>query len=1148
MHLSGETLLYSATDLSNFLACGHLSLLDRFDARGELTRPHFDDPGLEVLRELGHQHETEYLGRLRSGGLSVAEIPRADPDLSSHERWVAEAHATLEAMRQGADVVYQGTLFDGEWLGKPDFLRRVETASELGEWSYEVVDTKLAREAKAGAVLQITLYSAVLSEAQGQEPASMHLALGGAGRPEEIFRYADFAAYFRLIRRQFLDAMAAADGDPPVAPDPCSHCDICAWRTRCDGERRAVDHLSLVAGISSRQRKALEEERGVTTVEGLAELSLPLELDGVSEAAATRVREQARIQVEGRRDNKPRYELLTDVVQGKGLAALPPPSPGDLFFDFEGSPYYEESRLDEPGLEYLFGWVDADQKYHARWALDRDAERKAFQEFMDFVREHWKAHPDFHIYHFHSYETSAFKRLAGRYGTREEELDQLLRGGVFVDLHRVVRQGLRASVESYSIKKLEPFYGFERDVELETASRALSNLEAWLSLRKDHEGEDQELLKEVEGYNRDDCISTLRLRDWLESLREELEEVAGEEVPRPEPEDPDLSEDGEEIQAHIQELTDGLTRDVPADLEQADEEQRARWLLAQLLGWHRREEKSMWWRYFAWMELDAQELLEDGSTLGGLIYEGIREEVKRSYVHRYRFPAQDHEIKPGDRPHDPVTEKSAGKVMTVDDVGRTIDLKRGMNNDAPHPEALIPLDRVPDSVLRESIQRTAAATIEHGLGDAHPYRAASDLLLRHRPRVGQDPGAALVPEGENASDGVIRLVPELDRSVLPIQGPPGAGKTYTGARMILTLLQEGNRVGVTATSHKVIGNLLDEICTAASENGVAIAGIQKAKEDQRSDSDEIEAVNDNQTVRHALTTGEVRLAAGTAWLWSRPEMEGSVDYLFIDEAGQFSLANALAAAPAARSLVLLGDPRQLQQPTRGVHPPGADLSVLEHLLDGEPTVPPDRGIFLPETWRLHPDVSGFTSEVFYRGRLGSRPELTAQTLSGGGPLEGAGLRFVAVRHEGNQSESPEEAAAVAELVRGLVNAGPEWTHGDGTTRTLKLDNILVVAPYNAQVTRLREALPEGARVGTVDKFQGQEGAVVIYSMTTSSPEDAPRGMSFLYSPNRLNVATSRARCLAVLVGSPELFRPECRSPRQMRLANAFCRFREMAGG
>ncbi len=382
--------------------------------------------------------------------------------------------------------------------------------------------------------------------------------------------------------------------------------------------------------------------------------------------------------------------------------------------------------------------------------------------------------------------------------------------------------------------------------------------------------------------------------------------------------------------------------------------------------------------------------------------------------------------------------------------------------------------------------------------------------------------------------------------MLPIQGPPGSGKTFTGARMIVELVRQGRRVGVTAASHKVISTLLREVCSAAKQSGVRVRMIQKASEGDECDDASVIQAESNEAVLDALTKGSAKVAAGSAWLWAREEMANSVDVLFVDEAGQMSLANVLAASPAATSIVLLGDPQQLDQPQKGVHPPGADVSALGHLLNGRATIAADQGIFLTETRRLHPDVCAFTSELFTRVGSWHAQKMRSSGSTLADPLGGTGLRFAPVEHSGNQNESPEEVEKVAAAVDGLLQTGATWTNKKGETHALTLEDILIVAPYNAQVAALIERLPAGSRVGTVDKFQGQEAPIVLYSMATSTPEDAPRGMEFLYSLNRLNVAVSRARCVAVIVASPALFQVQCKTPRQIELANAFCRYLEMA--
>ena len=363
--------------------------------------------------------------------------------------------------------------------------------------------------------------------------------------------------------------------------------------------------------------------------------------------------------------------------------------------------------------------------------------------------------------------------------------------------------------------------------------------------------------------------------------------------------------------------------------------------------------------------------------------------------------------------------------------------------------------------------------------------------------------------------------------------------------MVVELVRRGRRVGITATSHKVISHLLGEVCKVAREAGVPLRAVQKANETDGCQDAMVTQV-DNEGIASALSSGEAQVAAGTGWLWARSEMSSSVDVLFVDEAGQMSLANVLAISQAATSSVLLGDPQQLDQPQKGIHPPGAEGSAFDHLLQGRATITADQGLFLTETQRLHPDICSFTSELFYDGRLVPRAENQRQRLNTTGPLDGTGLRFVPVAHSGRQSESPEEVERISRLIDDLLGQGSTWTDRKGETLSLKLEHVLVVAPYNAQVAALHKRLPAGARVGTVDKFQGQEAPVVFYSMTTSSPEDAPRGLEFLYSLNRLNVAVSRARCVAVLVASPDLFQVECKTPRQIMLANAFCRYLEMA--
>jgi len=842
-----------------------------------------------------------------------------------------------------------------------------------------------------------------------------------------------------------------------------------------------------------------------------------------------------RIQIKGRTEGTIVHELL-EPIPGFGLARLYEPCAGDIFFDIEGDPFVGEN-----GLEYLFGYsfqdVGDQERYVGAWALSRAQERVAFEQFIDFVMDRLNAYPDLHVYHYASYEPAALKRLMGRYATREDGLDQILRGKRFVGLLAVVRQGLRASVESYSIKCLEPLYGYVRQISLPEANHALSKVQAFLELG-DVAGLADDDRSAVEAYNRDDCQSTRRLRDWLETVRASA--IAdGAAIERPVLSDAAPTEALGEWQLKIAGLVQQLVTGIPDDPLERSVEQHARWILAHTLDWHRREDKAFWWEFFRLGDLPAEDLLDERTGLGGLLFETGAGGTARAPIHRYRFPPQETELRGGEGVR-AVGGNKLGAVAEISIEEGWVDIKKRGDTVDLHPEALFAHDYIDTKVLAEALVRIGEYVAVHGLEGEGPYQAARDLLSRHAPRVGGQP---LRHQDETAVAAALRLALVLDGGVLPIQGPPGAGKTYTGARMIVTLVNAGFRVGVTANSHKVIRNLLDGVCQAADDLGIALTCIQKVGE-KTADRVRLRFTTDNGACLSALQ-GDCRVAGGTAWFWARPDAFEVVDVLFVDEAGQMSLANVLSVSQAAKSLVLLGDPQQLVQPTQGSHPDRTDASALDHILDGHQTIPDDRGLFLEETWRLHPTICAFTSELFYEGRLRPRPGLEAQEIRSSGPVAGSGLRYRPVIHSGNQSSSPEEVEVVGELVGTILGSNPTWINKEGLEQALTLADILIIAPYNAQVFELQARLP-GARIGTIDKFQGQEAPLVIYSMTTSSHADAPRGMEFLYSLNRFNVAVSRAKCVCVLVASPMVFEADCRTPAQMRLANAYCRYLELA--
>jgi AAA domain len=580
-----------------------------------------------------------------------------------------------------------------------------------------------------------------------------------------------------------------------------------------------------------------------------------------------------------------------------------------------------------------------------------------------------------------------------------------------------------------------------------------------------------------------------------------------------------------------------LVADISANPSERTGDEKAKALLADLIDWHRREVKPAWWRYFYVRALTADELVDEPDALGGLEGGDVIGEVKRSIVRRFSFPPQEYGFTAGGTAIDPETGRG-WQVWSLDNEHGVVDLKVAKDYSGPLPAALVEGGPPDTRNLAGRLRDLGDRVVREGLTGED---AATALLLRLRPISHRARPGPLRSEGETATQAAVRLALALRDSYLPIQGPPGTGKTFTAAEQILDLIAQGRTVGITGPSHAVIHNLIDAVLKHATGRPFVPRIGQRAEDDNpflhpsaaRMSYDKLAA---------AVRACELDAAAGTIWMWARDQFQRSVDTLFVDEAGQMSLANILSVAGAARNLVLLGDPQQLAQPSQAAHPPGAGVSALEHILGDHATMPRDAGLLIDRTWRMHPSLCQYTSEVFYDGQLTWVDGLERQEIFGARPFNGSGLRIVKVSHEGNTSASLEEASRVARLVDDLV--GREWCNKLGERQPVGLDQIMVVTPYNAQIRAIKEALygstHEGLRVGTVDKFQGREAPIVIYSMATSSADDAPRGLEFLYDLHRLNVATSRARAMAIIVASPDLVRVFCRTTRQMVLANALC--------
>ena len=876
--VDGRTIL-SPSDLTAFAGCTHLAELERAAAAKLVKKPIFTDPAFELLLQRGREHEERYLAELLAAieGApgseaqgSARRLTRIEVDYAQGMMGVdAAAGETEMAMKRGDAIIYQATFStadaDASWRGHVDFLVRVETPSDLGNWSYEPADAKLARAAKAGAVLQLCAYAEMVALIQGRLPEYIRLILGGLGQPEERLRLSDYYAYFRWMKQEFLATIAMGEPQyPPKAtyPEPVEKCGGCNWSSMCDKRRRDDDHLSLVAGITRNQRAALDG-LGVTTMAKLATLPIPLEKapPRTSADALVRTREQARLQVESRDQKRIIYELLPELQPDLGLGALPEPSLGDLFFDIEGDPFAFDA-----GIEYLFGVAEPGRpdntgapSAHAFWAYDGPSEKKAFEETVDLITAARRRDPNLHVFHYNHYEPTAMRRLMSRYGTREAEVDDLLRQGVFVDLYRVVRQGLRAGVESYSIKVLEQLYGFDRTAELREAGAARAHMETWIELGAANPLA-ADVREKVRVYNLDDCLSAWKLRDWLEARRADLAKQENRAVPRPNPRDTSGIDELLERDATVAALAHRLRgMDSPAAA-----------LLGNLLDYHRREAKSAWFEFFELCELTDAQMIENRTCLGGLKLVARRDPPPkgRSYFYEYDFPLQEHSLavdsalfdprsdedtgdqtaaaakdlaisgRSKDAPKENKEKKKGGKspvgtVFEVDDLKGRLVVKRAIQS-GPPPDvtAVVPRKILGTKELLASLLRVGESVANNGIDGDGPHRVARDLLLRRPPRLKPPGEGFLVKPGEGNGPAAIRLVASLDASVLPIQGPPGSGKTYSGAEMALALVQAGHRVGVTANGHKVICNFLSRMCELAKKGGRTLDIVQGGEEGQ----------------------------------------------------------------------------------------------------------------------------------------------------------------------------------------------------------------------------------------------------------------------------------------------------------------------------
>ena len=1138
----------------------------------------------QLLFDSGLEHEELLIEQLKKNNKTVAELAGKQSELDYKN--------TEAAMLSGVDFIWQASLRNAEMRGSADLLERIEEPSLLGSWSYIPIECKLSSHPKPIYIVQACAYCELLEPILGHIPDQFKLYLGGKKSEEQFQDYhrKDFWSWYELLRQRYRDFRSSFDASNEPEDAPGDHG---LWEPFIDQRLEDKRDLMLVAGMRQNQRSKLRSV-GITTIEQLAALNDIQVIPVMNSDLLKRLREQASIQIATQEDaQRPAYRVRPHEQQAGGLALLPAPDAGDIWFDMEGFP----DPISGEKLEYLFGACYRDEagelKFMPWWAHTPAKENQAFNGFIQWVQERRVRYPNLHVYHYASYEKTAIGNLAARHQLHQPLWDQWLREELFVDLYPIVRRGLLIGAPSYSIKKVERLYGDARTEEVENAADSVVQYAEWRKSGQPLEpGKGpclSPLLQDLQEYNEKDCEVTEGLHRFLLNLPE----MANADF-RPNRWG-DTHEQGSEAEAtanrdrELEFVARTLLEEIPESTvdPEAVGPRGLSWhghrLLSLLIDFRGREDRVSWWEFYNRLKLTQQEREEDSEVITAASFQGS-ETVKTSMIHRYHFdPSQPLKLADDGRSINVALvplQAHAGGFSCSDPLGdpekgdRAIGFSAELDGDNPgtvllpigakkrtsleamgHSGDVLPrhVDLIPFPFqvrgYLDNLVRIAQAWVNQGV----PLPPAMVQLLEHRPvrelvalnaRIRQDPS--------EAANVMAELLLQSDGLALSLQGPPGTGKTTVTGELIARLVGAGQRVAVSSNTNEAICNLLRraQLCLQdRSDHAVVVkaATSTSLKTDQLALSGTAAQALVEKSLL-ALPTPPAVLGGTVYTLVKEAYDEAPFDLLVIDEAGQVSLSNLLYMSRVARNILLVGDQQQLSQPNRAKHPGESGMSCLDYVMEEHAVVPADRGVFLATSWRMPPALTEMVSELFYDGQLQAASCNTVNQVHWAGPKQG--IVFEAVPHSGNSTLSEEEVehiAALVERLHGRSYQRARFVDGEMITENevLGKKEILIIAPYNMQVNRLQKRIGDKARIGTVDKFQGQEAPVAIYSLTASDGDSAPRGIDFLLDPNRLNVAISRAQCLSIVVGSPELATGISNSISNVQRLNRLCRLLQL---
>ena len=1119
------------------------------------------DEMMGLLADKGNEHEYLFLQYLKEeyGAENIAEI---ESDSQSARE------ATIIAMKAGYKVIFQAYLERDHFSGFSDFLVRREGKSELGAYYYEAWDTKLSKTTRPYFLVQLCCYSWMLEKIQGKVPDETVVVLGN--KTKERFRIAAYYSYFQNLKQQFLQLQENFTGAENTMPDLSLETNFGTWGNYAQQLMDQSDSLALVANIRKKQIQHLHEH-GVTTLTQLAKTN-DTEIEGISPESLAKIKEQADIQLRSRGQDKPYFKVIEN-DNGKGLSSLPEPSNLDMFFDIEGNPFGDN------GLEYLWGVSYHNPKaaqgkeyaFKDWWAHDQKQEKRAFEGFIDWTYQRWQQDKTMHVYHYASYEITAIRKLSTRNQTRLEEVSELLQNGVFIDLYKIVKNGLLIGEPKYSIKNVEHLYRGIRTTDVASGDESIIAYENWreaggnINWEKQENGYESwladsdnfnwtvwESLEKIRNYNIDDCESTLELADWLRNQQQE----SG--ISYSPIEDVKSNEEKTAAQVKNQVARELLFDRQQALVERFQAEEKLNKdpiaeLLTDLLYFHVRERQTKGWAYYDRLEKDDEQLFDDDTVIFDITL------TERNYDEAVYLCTGTY------NPDQPIR---TDKIKSATIQGSNVKISKIIFAEGDKPKGEISFEiKVTDEVALEQSQLTLfgddlfinTGTLENRLCEITENYFETGLLSgviatilnQDNPEFSTLVSPLPVsrthyPDDNEYMQAMIATIEAMDNTCLCIQGPPGAGKTFTARNVIAALVKNGQRIGIMSNSHAAIMNLLKELPNLLPDSSLAKVGPSGSKKIFREQFPILDYPNFDyrdsvKTFPKSAPYGTYDVIGATVYGFASQEaFEEPVDYLFVDEASQVALANLVVISGAAKNIVLMGDQMQLEQPIQAAHPGKSGESALEFILKGAAVIPDDQGVFLERTYRMHPYVCQPLSEIVYEGKLKADKDNANQSIyinQAKYITKPNGVLSIAVQHAGNTQSSEEEVIVIQKLINELKTG--TFTDKNGNISPVTDNDILIIAPYNMQVNLLKEKLKGDLKISTIDGIQGQEAPVVIISMTVSDVVESSRGLDFVLDINRLNVAVSRAQALAVIVANEGLERSHVNNLKQMEKVGFF---------